>query len=326
MVASLDIGTGGLCSARMENDEIKFRRIRNVFVELDLNPVTKMMLKKNDVPTVQGSNGKTLAVGDKALELASAFNVMPKRPMKKGVIDPSEISALPVLKAIIKELLGDPQEAGERVVFSVPANPVDQQFDAIYHEGVFTKLLGELGYTGVPINEGLTVIYSELLDENLTGIGVSLGAGMANVCCAVMGAPLFSFSVAASGDYIDNSVATALGISPVKVMRAKEVMDLMNPQDQTEEAIGHYTKALHGYVIDNIVKAYDALAKKPEFEGTLKVAVAGGTSMPKGFMELFEQQIKARGGFLAEAQVVHAGDPLTAIANGALFSGLTEEE
>lgn len=325
MTASLDIGTGGLCAARMDGDEIKFRRIRNVFVELDLNPVTKAVLKKSNVPTVQGANGKTLAVGDKALELASAFNVMPKRPMKKGVIDPTEISALPVLKAIIKELLGEPEEAGEKVFFSIPANPVDQQFDAIYHEGVFGKLLEELGYSGQSINEGLTVIYSELLDSNLTGIGVSLGAGMANVCCAVMGAPLFSFSVAASGDYIDSSVATALGVSPVKVMRVKETMDLLNPEGQVEEAIGHYTKALHGYVLDNIVKAYEALPKKPEFDGPLKVAVAGGTSMPKGFMELFQKGISAHGGFLANAEVVHAGDPLTAIANGALFAALSEE-
>lgn len=325
MAKGLDIGTGGICSAFMEGDEISFRRIRNVFVELDLNPVTKAMLKKSNVPTVMAASGKTLAVGDKALELASAFNVTPKRPMKKGVIDPTEISALPVLKAIIKELLGEPSEPGEKVFFSVPANPVDQQFDAIYHEGVFGKLLSELGYTGQSINEGLTVIYSELLDSNLTGIGISLGAGMANVCCAVMGAPLFSFSVAASGDYIDSSVATALGISPVRVMKSKENMDLMNPTDQTEEAIGHYTKALHGYVLDNIARAYEALAKKPEFDGPLKVAVAGGTSMPKGFMDLFEQTMKAKGGFLANAEVVHAGDPLTAIANGALFAALSEE-
>jgi hypothetical protein len=325
MAKGLDIGTGGICSAYMEGDEINFRRIRNVFVELDLNPVTKMMLKKSNVPTVLSATGKTLAVGDKALELASAFNVLPKRPMKRGVIDPSEISALPVLKVIIKELLGEPEEPGEKVFFSVPASPVDQQFDAIYHEGVFGKLLGELGYTGQSINEGLTVIYSELLEENLTGIGISLGAGMANVCCAVMGAPLFSFSVAASGDFIDTSVATALGISSVKAMRAKETMDLMNPKDQTEEAIGHYTKALHGYVLDNITRAYEALEKKPDIEGNLKVAVAGGTSMPTGFMELFEKTMKARGGFLADAEVIHAGDPLTSIANGALFACLVED-
>ena len=68
----------------------------------------------------------------------------------------------------------------------------------------------KLGYKPKPLYEGLAVIFSELADENFTGIGISFGAGMVNICLACMSVPVFSFSVTKAGDWIDQQVAKAL--------------------------------------------------------------------------------------------------------------------
>ena len=64
-----------------------------------------------------------------------------------------------------------------------------------------------MGYQVKSINEGLAVIYSELESTNYTGIGISCGGGLCNVCVAYLSVPVMSFSIPKAGDYIDNSAA-----------------------------------------------------------------------------------------------------------------------
>ena len=53
------------------------------------------------------------------------------------------------------------------------------------------------------INEGLAVVFSELEDENFTGIGISCGGGMCNVALAYLSIPSIMFSIPKGGDFID---------------------------------------------------------------------------------------------------------------------------
>jgi hypothetical protein len=188
----LDVGTGNFVAAKVEADgeTFSYKDFRNLFVPIEKSPFVKPMLKKVNAPFVE-LNNQIFALGKEALEFASVFSSESKRPMAQGVLNPQEQNALPIVKAILKETLGVAEVKGDRVVYSVPGDPVDQKFNAVYHSGVFSKILSEMGYTPVPLNEGLAVIYSELLDENLTGIGVSWGAGMCNVCCAQMSIEAF---------------------------------------------------------------------------------------------------------------------------------------
>ena len=50
----------------------------------------------------------------------------------------------------------------------------------------------KLGYQAKVINEGLAVVYSELKDANFTGIGMSFGGGMCNICVAYLGLPVLT--------------------------------------------------------------------------------------------------------------------------------------
>jgi hypothetical protein len=328
MPCGLDLGTGNIVAARVgaDGESFEYKAFRNIFVPVEKSPFVKSMLKKVGAPYVE-LEGEISALGQQALELASAFNSEPKRPMSQGVLNPHEIKALPIIQAIIKESLGAPATKKEKVVYSVPGDPVDQEFNAVYHSNVFNKILTDMGYTPVPLNEGLSVIYSELLEDNLSGFGVSWGAGMCNVCCAQLSVEAFNFSVARSGDYIDKNVSTSLGISTVKAMLAKEgIIDLRKPKDQTEEAISYYYKAMLEYVAKQIKDKLLGMAKLPDFQKPPKIAVAGGTSLPGGFIELFEEALKAQNLPIKIGKVVRAEDPLKAIAKGCLFAALAHSD
>ena len=58
-----------------------------------------------------------------------------------------------------------------------------------------------------PIVEGLAVVFGELADSNFSGIGISCGSGLCNVCLAVLSVPVISFSVPKAGDFIDSQAA-----------------------------------------------------------------------------------------------------------------------
>src|SRR5207245_6264056 len=79
-----------------------------------------------------------------------------------------------------------------------------------FHETTLRECLRELGYEPKSISEGLAVVYGELGDSNFTGIGVSCGGGMCNVCLAYLSVPVISFSVSRGGDYIDSSSAESI--------------------------------------------------------------------------------------------------------------------
>jgi hypothetical protein len=327
MCKGLDIGTGNIVASSIGEDEksFEYRVFRNLFVLVDKSPFVRSMLNKISATYVEFDN-QIYALGQQALELANVFNSEPKRPMSQGVLNPAELKALPVIQAIVGEVLGLPGKRNQRVVYSIPGDPVDQKFNVVYHSNVFNKMLLDRGYLPVPLNEGLAVIYSELLEDNLSGFGVSFGAGMCNVCCAQLSVPAFSFSVARSGDYIDENVGRSLGISNVKAMFAKEgLVDLRRPTNSTEEAIVYYYKHLLEYVSKHMKEALLKLPRLPEFQKPPKVAVAGGTALPAGFIELFEEALKAQNFPIKLGNVVKAEDPLKAIAKGCLFAALGQD-
>src|SRR5204863_131422 len=98
------------------------------------------------------------------------------------------------------------------------------------------------------ILEGHAVTFAELGDEDFTGIGISCGGGMFNVCVAYKSMPALSFSSSRSGDWVDMNVAQVLGIKPEKAAMLKEQgVDLVAPKNREEDAIAIYYRNLIQY-------------------------------------------------------------------------------
>ena len=150
----LDVGTANLVSSIQDVDaNVTIKIQRNAFIDIEADDYTRNMLTKLNVQYVV-IDGRMVVVGDPAFELANIFNRETRRPMKDGVISPQESDALPIEKLLLENLLGTPNSEGELCYFSCPAEPIDADFNVIYHKGLFSSLLKKLGFTPKPLVEG----------------------------------------------------------------------------------------------------------------------------------------------------------------------------
>jgi hypothetical protein len=325
MGKGLDVGTMNIVSSQLENGKYVIRHQRNMFLEMDGNEVTGQMLQQANVMHMKRGN-EYVIVGEDALNFSTVMNADAKRPMKQGILARDEKEAIPMMRLIMEKLLGKPAYANEVVYYTAPGNPVDGKKNILYHQKILEHVLRKIGYQPFVINEGLTVVYQELKDQEFTGMGISCGAGMVNVALSHLGVPLTSFSVQRGGDWIDMQVTEATGQTKDKVTVEKEKkfrMDTREGLNQVQAALAIYYDALLDYATRWIESE---LRRVNIDEGVVvPVVITGGTSSPVGFVEAFEQRLrKAKLPF--EIGVVRGGkSSLYTVSLGALVAARVKE-
>jgi hypothetical protein len=325
----LDCGTAFINSAIIDNnDEVKIKTQRDAFFDIDNDKFARNMLVANKANYIESDDGKLLyVVGQEALNFANVFKKEIRRPLQKGVISTREPEALLMIKTIIKNVLGKPNCENEICKFSVPAQPIDADYNIIYHENVLKSFIESFGFKAEPINEARAICYSELDEEGFTGVTLSFGAGMVNCAISYMGAASVEFSISRSGDWIDLNAAMAVGERISKITAVKEAgVDLLTPKDRYEESISIFYRNFIAYVVKCLEKKLHDTATIPEFPQPIPVILAGGTSLAKSFDKVFKQEIdKIKLPFTIK-EIRLASDQMFAVAKGALYASLSEYE
>ena len=328
----LDVGTSFivLASEGKEKGSVEFKDFRDAFYVIKPStPIATKMIEKGlngKVFVKDEEDGSFILLGQDAIEKAVERNDSAKRPMYRGVVSAKEKQARKVLSYILKEVAGKAKKKNEKLVFCVPAQPIDQEgdeFDVGYHEDVVTKILLEQGYQARAINEAEALCYSELESDDYTGIAISAGAGMQNVCVMLNGEPTIMFSIAKSGDWIDRMAAVATGEADSVVQAEKEHGDFTIGESNDNpvlDAVQAYYGRLIDYVVKNLVAHLKASKDLPKFKTPLSIVVAGGTSQAKGFVAVFEKKLLENHFPLQIKEVRHASDPLHAVARGCLIA------
>lgn len=320
----LDVGTSNLVCAYQEQDgSMMVARQRNVFVDVKPDPFTQSMLRQQNIPYVAYGDSFYI-LGEPAFDYANIIGREVRRPMSEGMISPGEDDALPVVKLLLEALVGPPRTPGESMAFSVPAEPVDSPLNVVYHQGVLESILRQLGYEPFPMYEGLSVVFSELAEQEYTGIGISFGAGMANVCIAYRSIPAINFSVCRSGDWIDRNAAGVLSMKTPRVTVAKERgMSLMSPSGREEQAVAIFYRDLITYIAQNISSHLKSKETLPQFPGAIDIVLAGGTTMIDGFLDVFKDEFNKTRLDLAIGEIRLARDPLNTTARGCLLAAMS---
>jgi hypothetical protein len=202
MSLGFDPGTFSLICAKRNKKEIEFNKGINAFIEIPLeNPFLFNMMKNSGVPLIEKDN-IGFVLGESAVNMAYTMTQIElKRPMKDGCLNPREKYAQQIMNVMCHSLIGEIEADGTPLYYSVPANAINHETDADYHgkvlEAMFKSYRSEKGFKVQPhpINEALALVYAELQNKAWTGIGVSCGAGMVNICYAMYGAPIFQFSI-----------------------------------------------------------------------------------------------------------------------------------
>jgi len=328
---SVDVGTGYISSAEKSSTEegkIVFRKVRDCFLKIDpseflggANPLFgEKMLKKTGAHFIK-VNGTLYILGDSAYKLAGTTHKETLRPMSKGVLNPNEPESAVMIGELIKAVAGQAESKDDILFFCIPANPVDAKYDVDYHESTLQDIFKKLGYENINVmNEGLAVVFSELSEENFTGVGISFGSGMVNLCYAFMGMPILSFSISKGGDYVDQSAALQVNDTANTVCHRKEKgMDIREPKDEYEKAISVYYHSLLKYLVAQIKYLYNSKEKKelPNLFEPIPIVVSGGTSLIGGFIETLKKTIDAEKDFpIPIREIKHAEEPLYAVAHG----------
>ena len=323
----VDIGTMFVKCAKKSGENITFHSQRNAFFDVEHTDFTKKILDSSKVKYVIKEN-ELYVVGDEALEFANMFNKETRRPLSRGVISPTEKEALPIVELLIKSVIGKPSYKGEVAYYSVPGEPLDADFNVLYHGKVLDGFLKTLGYTPKPINEAHAVVLSELAKEEFTGIGLSFGGGMVNVCLSFMSVPIFKFSVAKAGDWIDQQVSMAVNETAARVSSIKESsLDLTKKKNlnKIESALSIYYNHLIEYVIENIKQEFAATKRLPRITKPISIILSGGTSLPKGFAQRFRQILDQLKMPISIGSVRMASQPLRSVAKGALVAASADE-
>jgi hypothetical protein len=329
MAKGLDVGTSFIVLSEEDNGKIVYKDFRDAFYTISpTTPVASKMIEKGLAGKIfiKDKNGSFILLGQDAIDKAIERNDNAKRPMSKGVVSAKEKDAKRVLAFILKEVAGQAKEQNEKLVFCVPAQPVDQEdedFDIGYHEDVIKSILSESGYAVLSINEAEALCYAELEDEDYTGIGVSCGAGMTNVCVMLNGEPTVVFSTTKSGDWIDRMSAVATGEKDSVVQAEKEGGSFIigeHNDNPVLAAVSSYYERLIDYTTKHLASALTNHKLLPKFKNPLKIVVAGGTSQACGYINIFSEKLLINKFPLAIKQVVHAQDPLHAVSKGCLIA------
>jgi hypothetical protein len=319
----LDIGTSRIVAARNADRVFRYSAQLNAFITLPYSKLTLSLLERENVfHEVQGQD--IVVVGDDAQKFAEVFHVETRRPMLQGVLNPHEPHSLTVVRRIVEKLLGKAAVEGQKVLFSVPAPVLSSEIGIAYHEASIRQILNELGYESQPIEEGLAVVFAELGASNYTGIGISCGSGLSNVCLSVLSVPVISFSVSRAGDFIDNQASLVTGELATRLRVQKEQSFSLNglSGDRVRNALTVYYYEVIDQLVNALRSQISSSQKLPKLDKSVPLVVSGGTSMPQGFMERFTQALKANDFPVRLAEVRRSNDPMNSTARGALMAAL----
>lgn len=321
----LDIGTSHIVAAQNKRNYVYSVQDLNAFFTVPNAKFAKDILSQKKIKFYESEN-EYYIIGSSAQSFANMFNVNTRRPMKDGFLSPKEEVGLGVITAIVDSLVQKPKNPGETLCFSVPGEPFDGSGSIVYHESVLKGFLEDLGYTPIPINEGMATVLSELSEEDYTGIGISMGGGMCNVCLSYLSFPVVTFSIQKAGDYIDIMVGRTVGEPAARIKAIKEE-DL----DLSKSSSDRVSKALHIFydeiilaLLENLRRVIISTDKIPKISNPVPIVLSGGTAMPTGCIDKFKSMLKTIDMPVEISEVRLAEDPLNTTARGALIMAMTE--
>jgi hypothetical protein len=320
----LDVGTSRIVTARQINNEIKYDAQLNAFVSIPFSKMTEKVLLKEGVPhAVDGD--EILVHGNESERFADLLNKDIRRTMTRGVLNPDEPENVRLIRQITQSLTGK-AEKGQKVYFTVPAAPLGAEENLTYHEATLRQLLNDLGFEAKSVSEGLAVVYGELESSNYTGIGISCGGGLCNVCLAYLSVPILSFSIPKAGDFIDSSAASVTGERPNRIRIQKEQSFYINGhfENKLQQVLSVYYDDMIQSLVSGMKNAFQGARNLPKLSRPIPLVLSGGTAMPKGFRDRFQAVLNASEFPIELSEIRTAADPLTTTAKGALIAALSE--
>ena len=336
-VVAADLGTMFFQTAENNKDgKLVLKEIRNAFVELEASEDIEQVLAQNDWQYVSDEK-HYFVIGEDSMRVARMFpgKVELRRPMAGGVLNKGEDKKMLVMAKMIESSVGEAPDDQSFVCICVSSDPVDGAQDNLFHKMRITGMFKRLGWNVKVIEEGHAVILSEnpsIIDADgkkvpFSGIGMSFGAGKVNCVLAYRGLSVVGMSAARSGDWIDKKVSEQTDTPLAQVINVKEnKLDFndIDYDDDTVFALDAYYGNMIEYVFKNFAKKF--LQEKSEFEAPLDIIIAGGTSMPKGFVKKVKDVVSKLNLPFEIKDIKISKDPRNSVVKGLLTQSIISQK
>lgn len=187
----IDLGTAFYQMAEKDGKELKFKTIRNAFVEMADSEEVENALKQNNWQFVKDGD-KYYIIGDDAMQVANIFpgKVEIRRPMQDGVLNKNEDKKLVVLAEIIRSTLGETTEPNSWVCTCVSSESVDGSMNSTFHRQRIEAMFKRLGWEVKIIEEGHAVVLAERPSMIENGVEVPYsGIGLS---CLIPGTKIYT--------------------------------------------------------------------------------------------------------------------------------------
>lgn len=321
----LDVGTSRIVVAQRLEKTTQYQAQLNAFVTLPFSKLTQGVLKKERIPHLLQDSEITV-FGDESERFANLFHRETRRPMLRGVLNSEESNSLKLVREIVTLMTAETPGQGQKLCFSVPAAPLGADKEVIAHEADLKTMLSEMGYEASSISEGLAVVYGEMENSNYTGIGVSCGGGLCNVCLSYLSVPVFSFSIGKAGDFIDSSVAALRGEPATRIRTIKEESFHLNGHfaNKIHQAINTYYEDMLQALVAAIRDAFAGAHNMPKLTRPIPLVLSGGSVLAAGFRDRFEKVLRETELPVAISEVRLGANPQHSTARGALVAALSE--
>ena len=321
----LDVGTSRIVAAQRQDKDIQFATQLNAFVTIPFSKLTQSVLKKERIPHLV-QDAEITVYGDESERFANLFHKETRRPMLGGVLNPEESNSLMLVRQIVTLLTMDTNRRGQKLCFSVPAAPMGAGEAVNAHEAELKSMLQELGYEARSISEGLAVVYGEMESSNYTGIGISCGGGLCNVCLAYLSVPVFNFSITKGGDFIDSAVSASRHEPATRIRTIKEESFHFNGHfaNKIQQSLATYYEDMMQALVSSLKDAFASVQNMPKLNRPIPLVLAGGSVLAPGFGDRFEKILRDGAVPVAISEVRTAASPMHSTARGALVAALSD--
>ena len=321
----LDVGTSRIVVAQRQDKDIQFATQLNAFVTIPFSKLTQSVLKKERIPHLVQESEITV-YGDESERFANLFHKETRRPMLRGILNPEEANGLMLVRQIVTLLTTESNRRAQKLCFSVPAAPLGAGDAVNSHEAELKVMLQELGYEARSISEGLAVVYGELESSNYTGIGISCGGGLCNVCLAYLSVPVFNFSISKGGDFIDMGVAAERHEPATRIRTIKEESFHFNGHftNKIQQSLATYYEDMMQSLVAALKDAFASVQNMPKLNRPIPLVLAGGSVLAPGFRDRFEKIVRDDELPVAISEIRAAASPMHSTARGALVAALSD--
>jgi len=332
----IDPGTMFFQVAEKNGEDIDIKSIRNSFVELEASEDIEQVLQQNDWQYVQDDK-KYYIIGEDSMRVARMFpgKVELRRPMQDGVLNKGEEKKMLVMSQMIESSIGKAPDDKSVVCFCVSSESVDSGVDNTFHRARLEGMFKRLGWQTKIIEEGHAVILSERpvmiepdgKESPYSGLGISFGAGRVNCVLAYKGLPIVGMSINRGGDWIDRKVSEQTDIPISQITHIKETKLDFDNVDYDNDAIfaldAYYTNMIE-YIFKKFAVKFSEV--KSQFEVPLDIVIAGGTSVPKGFVNKVAEVFKTLELPFQIKEVRRAKDPRNSVVKGCLTQAIITQK